>query len=122
MPPSLSEIPHVDSSAIETLRSVAGDGAPAFVAEMAQLFLEETRDALSRLKQASALGDWKLVNRIAHSLKSSAATLGVMRLSASCRALELETLTSTSGPRAMALVAAVLDDFEQARPSLQRLV
>ena len=122
MSSSLSEIPHFDSSAIETLKSVAGDEGPAFVSEMAQLFLAETREALARLKQASTLGDWKQVNRIAHAQKSSSATLGLMRLSASCRALELETMTSSSGPRTMALVAAVLEDFEQASPSLQRLV
>ncbi len=122
MPPASPETPHFDPVAIEKLRAVAGEEAPNFVAEMAQLFLDETRDALARLKSASALGDWKQVHRIVHSLKSSAATLGLMKLSESSRALELDTKLSASSPQTMALVAAVLDDFEQARPALHRLL
>ena len=122
MPSAAPEMPHFDPEAIERLKSVAGEEAPNFVAEMAQLFLDETRDSLARLKSASAIGDWKQVNRIVHSLKSSAATLGLARLSASCRALELDTKASSSSPQTMTLVAAILDDFEQARPALHRLL
>jgi histidine phosphotransfer protein HptB len=122
MPSQTQDVPHFDPEAIEKLKAVAGEEAPNFVAEMAQLFLDETHDGLSRLKSASALGDWKQVNRIVHSLKSSAATLGLLRLSATCRALEIETKQSSSSPQTMALVAAVLDDFEQARPALHRLL
>jgi HPt (histidine-containing phosphotransfer) domain-containing protein len=122
MPSQTPEVPNFDPEAIEKLKAVAGEEAPGFVAEMAQLFLDETREGLARLKSASAVGDWKQVNRIVHSLKSSAATLGLMRLSASCRALELDTKQAPSSPQTMTLVAAVLDDFEQARPALHRLL
>jgi HPt (histidine-containing phosphotransfer) domain-containing protein len=121
MPSAPAETPLFDPVAIEKLRTVAGDEAPGFVAEMAQLFLEETAKSLGQLKEAGLRGDWKQVARIAHSLKSSAATLGLMRLSDACRALELDTKGAASGPKTLALATAIHDQFEQARPALKSL-
>jgi HPt (histidine-containing phosphotransfer) domain-containing protein len=116
-----AETPLFDPDAIDKLRSVAGDNASTFVAEMAQLFLDETLESLERLQAATTQEDWKQVTRIAHSLKSSAATLGLMRLSGACRALELDTRLACSSPQTTALIAAVLDEFELTRPTLTTL-
>ena len=113
-----AETPLVDPLAIERLRAVAGDQGAGFVAEMAQLFLDETTKSLDELKRDCERGDWKHVTRIAHSLKSSSATLGLMRLSAACKALELDTKGGASTPQSPELVTAVLDEFEQAKPTL----
>jgi HPt (histidine-containing phosphotransfer) domain-containing protein len=112
------ETPLFDPVAIERLRAVAGDQGAGFVAEMAQLFLDETTKSLDDLKQDSERGDWKHVTQIAHSLKSSSATLGLMRLSAACKALELDTKGGASSPRTTTLSAAVLKEFEEAKPTL----
>ena len=119
MPEEPQETPRFDQSAIEKLRQVAGDQGTAFVAEMAQLVLDETIKSTSEIAKARDQGDWKAVTRIAHSLKSSAATLGFMRLSAACRALEVGTKSSTSAKDLGVLAAAVLDEFEQVRPILK---
>jgi len=116
-----AEIPHFDPAAIASLRNVAGDQGAAFVAEMAQLFLDETSRSLSDLAKARDLGDWRLVSRISHSLKSSAATLGLMRFSAACKALELDTKAAISTPQTAKLAAAVFDTFEEAKPTLRDL-
>ena len=113
-----AETPLVDPLAIERLRAVAGDQGAGFVAEMAQLFLDEATKSLDELKRDGERGDWKHVTRIAHSLKSSSATLGLMRLSAACKALELDTKGGASTPQSPKLVTAVLDEFEQAKPTL----
>lgn len=115
------ETPHFDPVAIEKLRSVAGDQGGSFVVEMATLFLDEATKSLDELKKARDLADWKTVARIAHSLKSSSATLGLMRLSAACKALELDARSGVSTPRTTALAAALLDEFEKARPTLKGL-
>ena len=114
-------IPHFDPVAIEKLRNVAGDQGAAFVMEMAQLFLDESTRSLEELAKARDQGDWKTVARVAHSLKSSAATLGLMRLSAACTALELDATAATPTPETSRLNAAVFEEFEKAKPTLKGL-
>ncbi len=111
-----------DDSAIEKIRDIAGDQGPAFVSEMAQLFLEETGKSIEDLRAASTRADWKSVARVSHSLKSSAATLGLMRLAAACRALEMEIRNTTGSEETPTLTAAVFDRFEESVPILRRLL
>ncbi len=121
MTPESADTPHFDPVAIEKLRAVAGDQGGGFVKEMAQLFLDEAAKSLDELKKARELADWRQVSRIAHSLKSSSATLGLMRLSAACRALELDAKGGASTPHTLALSSALLDEFEKAKPTLKGL-
>jgi HPt (histidine-containing phosphotransfer) domain-containing protein len=121
MPLTAPETPLFDPIAIDKLRKVAGDQGSTFVAEMAQLFLDETSRVLAELQSGCERDDWKAVSRLAHSVKSSAATLGLMRLSAACKALELDTRNATSSPETENHVADVMDEFKQATPILQRL-
>lgn len=115
------EAPLLDPIALQKLRTVAGDQGPQFVAEMAQLFVDETKPALAELRRAKEEGNWKQVGRIAHSLKSSAATLGLMRLSTVCKALELDTKQGGSNPGTDGLLSAVFTQFELAEPTLKDL-
>jgi HPt (histidine-containing phosphotransfer) domain-containing protein len=115
------EIPHFDPAAIDRLRQVAGDQAATFVAEMARLFLAETAKSLADLAGAAEKGEWRQVGRIAHSLKSSAATLGLMRLSALSKALETDAGGGVPTPQTAPLITALLDEFERARPTLRGL-
>ena len=64
----------------------------------------------------------KSVARVSHSLKSSAATLGLMRLAAACRALEMEIRNTTGSEETPTLTAAVFDRFEESVPILRRLL
>ncbi len=121
MPTEVLRAPVFDPTAIEKLRTVAGDQGSTFVAEMAELFLEETRKLLPELQAGCDGQDWKAVSRLAHSLKSSAATLGAMRLSAACRILELDTSNGEPKSDAAGLVAEVMRYFEEAEPVLKNL-
>lgn len=97
--------PDFDPSAIERIRKVAGDQASAFVAEMIQLFFDETARQMGDIKRGCAEGDWKLVNRTAHSMKSSAATLGLMQFAETCRALENSTRGGVASAETRTLAA-----------------
>ncbi|MBX7184399.1 MAG: Hpt domain-containing protein [Vicinamibacteria bacterium] len=121
MTDDLAAIPLFDPVAIEKLRAVAGDQGATFVAEMAQLFLHESANALEDLKEYRDQGDWKQVTRIAHSLKSSSATLGLMRLSAACRSLEIDTKGGAASPDTPRRVASLLDEFTRATPTIEGL-
>lgn len=116
-----AENPLFDEAAIEKLRKVAGDQGATFVTEMAQLFLHESRKSVAEIRKGCEAGDWKQVTRLAHSLKSSAATLGLMRLSAACKALELDTKGSVHTTATPALASALFAEFDQAVPILERL-
>jgi HPt (histidine-containing phosphotransfer) domain-containing protein len=122
MPANSVEALIFDPTAIEKIRAVAGDQGSTFVAEMAQLFLDEATKAIEDLRHASERSDWKAVARVSHSLKSSAATLGLMRLADACKALELDTKSATASPDTPGLVAGVLDRFESASPILRTLL
>lgn len=116
-----AETPLFDESAIEKLRKVAGDQGATFVTEMAQLFLDESRKSVAEIRKSCETGDWKQVTRLAHSLKSSAATLGLMRLSAACKALEMDTRGSAHTAETPALARVLFEEFDQAVPILERL-
>jgi HPt (histidine-containing phosphotransfer) domain-containing protein len=98
------DVPSFDPSAIEKLRKVAGDQSAAFIAEMAQLFIDETAKQVAELRRACDASDWKLVHRTAHSMKSSAATLGLMKLSDTCKSLESGTKDGASAARETAVL------------------
>lgn len=120
MPTETPAPPVFDPGAIEKLRRISGDEASIFIAEVAQLFLEETRKSLVELQRAAEAGDRDRAAQIAHSLKSSAATLGLMRLAAACHDLEIDTRVVTSS-NDVALVATVFARFEDAVPILKGL-
>ena len=116
-----SDAPLFDPVAIEKLRQVAGEDDNTFVAEIAAVFLEEATQSIEGLKLGCETGDWQTVSRLAHSVKSSAATLGLMRLSDACKALEFDTRKAASSGDTSSLVAVVRDQFELALPTLKGL-
>ena len=113
--------PVFDPSAIEKLRKVGGDEASIFIAEVAQLFLEETRKSLVELQGAAERGDRERAARIGHSLKSSAATLGLMRFSAACENLETTARGEGANDSTAEAAGAVRDEFEHTTPILRNL-
>jgi HPt (histidine-containing phosphotransfer) domain-containing protein len=67
----------VDPLALDRLRRAGGR---PLIETMVELFLRNTPDRLSHLRAGAEGGDWISVERIAHSMKSSAATLGLRDL------------------------------------------
>lgn len=113
--------PIFDPAAIEKLRKISGDEASLFISEVAQLFLEETRKSLAEVQQATDLGQRDRAARIAHSLKSSAATLGLMRLSAACETLEAAGRAESGPDRTAEVARALREEFEHTVPILRSL-
>jgi len=78
----------IDRSALATLRELQEEGEPDIVAEVGGLFLKHAPDKMSAIEQATEKGDAKGLQIAAHSLKSSSAYVGAMRLSAMSKELE----------------------------------
>jgi HPt (histidine-containing phosphotransfer) domain-containing protein len=79
----------IDMRVIEHLQEVLGSDSQAQLAELITIFLSHTGHFFSELEQASSQGRLDTLQHIAHTLKSSSANLGAIRLSRLCRELEL---------------------------------
>lgn len=75
----------LDNSTIAELREVMEDGFD----EIITTFLEKSSELMDRLQEAEEVGDITAMAGPAHSLKSSSANMGAMKLSALARAIEL---------------------------------
>jgi HPt (histidine-containing phosphotransfer) domain-containing protein len=109
----------LDSSALQALRASVGDDTE-FLAELVTTFLADAPQQLVELRAAVASGDAEEVERGAHTLKSNAATFGIVRLADICRDLE-DRASHGNLDGAEALVAAIEGALAEARPALEAL-
>ena len=104
----------IDPATYSTLAQTMEDELPALIEE----FVTATAAMLADLRDASC--DAKMVERIGHTLKSSAAMVGALPLAG--RARELEARAPTLGAAALAEAAAVLaGEFGRVRAELERI-
>ncbi len=100
--------PAVDPSALEALRALQAPGAPDIRERVIGLYLQQTPQQLSELRSALDRRETSAVARAAHTVKSSSANVGAVRLSALCRELESvagEKDAPDVGPRVNAIEA-----------------
>ncbi len=100
---SLSMSVDIDRTALQRLMVAGG---AALVERMVALFLQNTPLRIASLRAGIDGGDWSLVERTAHSMKSSAAHLGLEDLRS--EAARIEELAPQGG-------------VEQLRPLIDRL-
>lgn len=78
---------------LEQLWQMAGAGAAQFMVELINCYLQEAPKQLHRMQEAMLQGDAMGLRYLVHSLKSTSASLGAIRLSQLCS--ELESLAAT---------------------------
>ena len=83
-----ADVPVLDETVLDELRATTGDDA-AFVRELVETYLADVPDQLSGITDAVGANDAAALVRPAHTLKSSSATVGAMRLAAVARELEM---------------------------------
>ena len=79
----------IDRSVLASLRELQDEGDPNIIAEVGGLFIKHSQDKVNAIMQSVERGDAKGLQIAAHSLKSSSAYVGAMRLSALAKELEL---------------------------------
>jgi len=104
----------IDPVDLERFREMMGEAGTELIA----LFLEETLDLLAELREAVAKGDAESLQRVAHTLKGSSATLGAMRLSDLCKELEIMGRRGAL-EGAAEKVAQVETEYERVRVTLE---
>jgi HPt (histidine-containing phosphotransfer) domain-containing protein len=81
------DAPVLDEAVVEELRTSVGDDE-AFIIDLVETYVTEGATNLDDILAAAAAGDPVALVRPAHTLKSSSASLGAMRLSAIARGIE----------------------------------
>ena len=78
----------IDRSVLASLRELQEEGDPDIIAEVGGLFMKHSPDKVNAIMQSVQSKDAKGLQMAAHSLKSSSAYIGAMRLSALSKELE----------------------------------
>ncbi len=78
----------IDPKALDAIRAIEQQGKPDLLVKVINIYLENSLQLLEALRRAASQGDAENVKRQAHSLKSSSANVGALRLSALCKDLE----------------------------------
>lgn len=86
----------IDLSALEVYREVMGEDTNGFIADILQSYLNNSPLLLAQMEQALHVSDVSTFHRIAHTLKSSSATVGAVQMAN--LAADLEKATSTAFP------------------------
>lgn len=113
--------PIIDMKAINRIRAIQGRNADSLFERVVKQFADTAPLLVAAVRQhceaANAEGVWKA----AHSLKSSAATLGAERLARRC--IQIETIARDSGVAAVrSLVRALESDLNAAQEGLSKLI
>ncbi|MBO9880522.1 response regulator [Xanthomonas sp. D-109] len=112
--PSAVPAPVLDIAVLDELREVIGG---ASVSQIVELFLADAPLLIQRLEQAAATAQSDALREAAHTLKSSAANLGALALSAAALRIESGVRTGTL-ERPVVAVALVIAEFARARLAL----
>lgn len=116
----------LDAAALARLRELDPEGRAGVVPRVMRTFEHSLAKTLAALRQAAESRDLAELRRLAHTLKSSSASIGAMELSAACARLESlardrlgaqipEALVQllTAGTQAQAAVSALLASPEK---------
>ena len=114
-----AETPVLDPAAVVRLQRLGGD---KLLRQMIRLYLENCQERLAQIDAGLAEGgDLEETRRGAHSLKSSAANVGALRVSAAATELE-EAAGGGDEDRCRALHPVLLAASEAARERLDALI
>jgi len=105
----------IDEEVLNSLKEAIGDKVNHIVG----VYLDDVPKNLQSMKEALAQQDYETVGRFAHSLKSSSANIGVMRVSQLAANLERSIQQGTmDGGQISSAVSGLESTFAQSRPIL----
>lgn len=83
----------LDHSALDAMKTLGQSIGKDLVKELTLIFIEKTPSVLNDMQMAQIKKDKKLISEKAHYLKSSAGSLGAMKLFEMCKHLEKSAKT-----------------------------
>jgi CheY-like chemotaxis protein/HPt (histidine-containing phosphotransfer) domain-containing protein len=106
----------VDSQALENLRVLGGTNQ-RFLSELIDIFLQESVERLSRLKEAVTKNEAEAVRRLAHTQRGASMNLGAQRLARLCD--ELETSNGSEPQAMLEMIDRIEREFVQVNRALE---
>jgi histidine phosphotransfer protein HptB len=117
----MSNLPIIDSEAIETLRALNPGDNDEFLRDITGIFLEDTPARIQELDQSFAKGDVPTFVRAAHTIKGSSSNLGALALRAVAERLEYQSRKSGLDGLAPE-IAALKIEYASLQAELQKLL
>jgi PAS domain S-box-containing protein len=109
----------IDPNVIARLRRLADATDPSLLTRIFHLFLSDTPERITTLREAATTGDTAGLSKAAHSLRGACASIGVMGMVEICKTLEsLGHGKYVDG--AMALVEKLETEFNQVKVEIER--
>lgn len=109
----------LDLAPLERLRQLEMQDEPGFITELCRDFLDDTPLRIQRMKVAIRRDDFAELERDAHSLKSSSASLGAMEMSRLCAKIESAART-TNGNGVEPLLEQLAQEIGRVAAELRR--
>jgi CheY-like chemotaxis protein len=78
----------IDAKALEEIRALQRTGSPDLLEKIVDRYLKDAPRLLQSMREAAATANGDVLRRAAHTLKSTSATLGAIRLAQHCREIE----------------------------------
>lgn len=110
--------PVLDPDVLDTLVSAMGEAGAQVRESLVAAWHRDATESAQRLAQVARAGDGATAAGIGHAMKSASASVGAMRLSAACAALEAEAATADRA-RLGALVADVTAEVTSATSAFE---
>ncbi len=110
----------IDRTVLENIRSIKKSNGSDLLATVIQLYLTHSPTYLESMRKALRERDETEMHRAAHTLKSSSANIGALRLSELCKQIE-NTRLSTSTEPAQTVLSEMETEYEAVRKALINL-
>ena len=110
----------IDPNALDLIRSLQPEAGDELLAQLIGIYLEDAPKHIVAMRAATQHSDVDALRVAAHTLKSSSAQLGALRLSESCRTLEQRARSKQVDDAAL-LVSDVEREFAQVRAAFEQL-
>ena len=104
----------VDMTLLTSFEEAQGEGEPDLIVELIDLYLEDTPHRVADIREALAKTDGLSLERAAHGLKGSSASLGAGQVAILCAELELKA-HDVSFQEVEAIVTRLEREFERVR-------
>lgn len=110
--------PAISGAEFQALVEMVGPDAPEVLVDLLDTYLEESSGLVSAIQDGVHSGDLASALRPAHSLKSSSASIGAMRLSRLCADLEAHLRGSLPGLDVPGQVRMIVNEFARVESAL----
>ena len=85
----------LDFEVLKGFEKIKSDDGADILIELIDLYLQSTARAVLTMQTAAAVNDWSVVKRAAHTVKGTSSTLGLHRITKTCRKIEEASSIST---------------------------